>query len=108
MEIEQEEMMYLDGGVYLSKYKCGQICAYLAVTPGTFIALAGSAAIARKLVKFIKAGGIWGWILGIASGVIIKAAARIAYCIGYGALKRGCDINGSPYPWDAFISATVR
>ncbi|HGY9778521.1 TPA: argininosuccinate lyase, partial [Streptococcus pneumoniae] len=21
---------------------------------------------------------------------------------------RGCDISGNPYPWDGFISATVR
>ncbi|HEW1227612.1 TPA: argininosuccinate lyase, partial [Streptococcus pneumoniae] len=26
----------------------------------------------------------------------------------YGVLNRGCDINGNPYPWDGFISATVR
>ncbi|HEX0326228.1 TPA: argininosuccinate lyase, partial [Streptococcus pneumoniae] len=23
-------------------------------------------------------------------------------------LNRGCDISGNPYPWDGFISATVR
>lgn len=26
----------------------------------------------------------------------------------YSALNRGCDISGNPYPWDGFISATVR
>ncbi|HGK1955481.1 TPA: argininosuccinate lyase [Streptococcus pneumoniae] len=61
--IDEEEMMYLDGGAYLSKRACQGICA---------------------------------------------AAGKIAYCIGYGALNRGCDINGNPYPWDGFISATVR
>ncbi|TVX35217.1 argininosuccinate lyase, partial [Streptococcus pneumoniae] len=25
-----------------------------------------------------------------------------------GTLNRGCDISGNPYPWDGFISATVR
>lgn len=75
--IDEEEMMYLDGGAYLSKRACQGICAALAMSPGTFIALAG-------------------------------AAGRIAYCIGYGALNRGCDISGNPYPWDGFISATVR
>ncbi|HGQ5861942.1 TPA: argininosuccinate lyase, partial [Streptococcus pneumoniae] len=40
--------------------------------------------------------------------VLATAAGKIAYCIGYGVLNRGCDINGNPYPWDGFISATVR
>ncbi|VOJ59044.1 Membrane protein [Streptococcus pneumoniae] len=60
--IDEEVMMYLDGGAYLSKRACQGICA----------------------------------------------AGKIAYCIGYGVLNRGCDINGNPYPWDGFISATVR
>ncbi|HGR8374404.1 TPA: argininosuccinate lyase, partial [Streptococcus pneumoniae] len=53
-------------------------------------------------------GGLGGWLIGAAAGVLAGAAGRIAYCIGYGALNRGCDINGNPYPWDGFISATVR
>ncbi|HGR1406661.1 TPA: argininosuccinate lyase [Streptococcus pneumoniae] len=68
--IDEEEMMYLDGGAYLSKRACQGICA--------------------------------------AAGVLATAAGKIAYCIGYGALNRGCDINGNPYPRDGFISATVR
>ncbi|MDS5402726.1 argininosuccinate lyase, partial [Streptococcus pneumoniae] len=48
------------------------------------------------------------WLIGAAAGVLATAAGKIAYCIGYGALNRGCDISGNPYPWDGFISATVR
>ncbi|CVO39901.1 TPA: argininosuccinate lyase [Streptococcus pneumoniae] len=107
--IDEEEMMYLDGGgAYLSKSDCQGICAALAMSPGTFIALAGAAVLTKKLINYIKFGGLGGWLIGAAAGVLATAAGKIAYCIGYGALNRGCDISGNPYPWDGFISATVR
>ncbi|VOU13242.1 Membrane protein [Streptococcus pneumoniae] len=106
--IDEEEMMYLDGGAYLSKRACQGICAALAMSPGTFIALAGAAVLTKKLINYIKVGGLGGWLIGAAAAVLAGAAGRIAYCIGYGALNRGCDISGNPYPWDGFISATVR
>ncbi|CIR33225.1 Uncharacterised protein [Streptococcus pneumoniae] len=96
------------GGAYLSKRACQGICAALAMSPGTFIALAGAAVLTKKLINYIKVGGLGGWLIGAAAGVLAGAAGRIAYCIGYGALNRGCDISGNPYPWDGFISATVR
>lgn len=99
--LEQEEMMYFDGGAYLSKRACQGICAALAMSSGTFIALAGAAVLTKKLINYIKVGGLGGWLIGAAAG-------KIAYYIGYGVLNRGCDINGNPYPWDGFISATVR
>lgn len=108
VSLEQEEMMYLDGGMYLSRQQCQNICAALAMNPGTFIALAATAVVAKKLINFIKLGGLGGWLVGAAATVLTSAVSRIAYCIGYGAMNRGCDINGNPYPWDGFISATVR
>ncbi|WP_155970978.1 argininosuccinate lyase [Streptococcus ruminantium] len=106
--LEEEEMMYLDGGVYFSRKDCQLICAALAMSPGTFIALAATAVVAKKLTNFIKVGGLGGWLVGAATGVLAGAISRVAYCIGYGAINRGCDITGNPYPWDGFISATVR
>ncbi|CKL51596.1 hypothetical protein [Streptococcus pneumoniae] len=106
--IDEEVMMYLDGGAYLSKRACQGICAALAMSSGTFIALAGAAVLTKKLINYIKFGGLGGWLIGAAAGVLATAAEKIAYCIGYGVLNRGCDINGNPYPWDGFISATVR
>lgn len=106
--LEQEEMMYLDGGVYLSRADCRYICAALAMSPGTFMAMAGAAVVVSKLTKFIKAGGVAGFLVGAAAGVLAHAIGRIAWCIGYGALNRGCDIGGNPYPWDGFISTSVR
>lgn len=46
--LEQEEMIYLDGGAYLSKRACQGICAALAMSPGTFIALAGAAVLTKN------------------------------------------------------------
>ncbi|EHE11960.1 Membrane protein [Streptococcus pneumoniae] len=46
--IDEEEMMYLDGGAYLSKRACQGICAALAMSPGTFIALAGAAVLTKN------------------------------------------------------------
>ncbi|SND79412.1 argininosuccinate lyase [Streptococcus pneumoniae] len=106
--IDEEEMMYFDGGAYLSKRACQGICAALAMSSGTFIALAGAAVLTKKLINYIKVGGLGGWLIGAAAGVLATAAGEIAYYIGYGVLNRGCDINGNPYPWDGFISATVR
>lgn len=106
--LEQEEMMYLDGGAYLSKRACQGICVALAMSSGTFIALAGAAVLTKKLINYIKVGSFGGWLIGAAAGVLAGAAGRIAYCIGYGTLNRDCDISGNPYPWDGFISATVR
>ncbi|MDS5167318.1 argininosuccinate lyase [Streptococcus pneumoniae] len=106
--IDEEEMMYLDGGTYLSKRACQGICVALAMSPGTFIALAGAAVLTKKLINYIKVGSFGGWLIGAAAGVLATAAGKIAYCIGYGALNRGCDISGNPYPWSGFISVTVR
>ena len=60
--LEQDEMMYLDGGKYLSRADCRYICAALAMNPGTFMALASAAVIVNKLTKFFKAGGAAGFL----------------------------------------------
>ncbi|HEU9879852.1 TPA: hypothetical protein VW457_001918 [Streptococcus pneumoniae] len=63
-------MMYLDGGGYLSKSACQGICAALAMSPGTFIALTGAAVLTKKLINYIKVGGLGGWLIGAAAGVL--------------------------------------
>ncbi|HEU8649349.1 TPA: hypothetical protein VWP27_002018 [Streptococcus pneumoniae] len=68
--IDEEEMMYLDGGAYLSKSACQGICAALAMSPGTFIALTGAAVLTKKLINYIKVGGLGGWLIGAAAGVL--------------------------------------
>ncbi|CMV46891.1 Uncharacterised protein [Streptococcus pneumoniae] len=62
--------MYLDGGGYLSKSACQGICAALAMSPGTFIALTGAAVLTKKLINYIKVGGLGGWLIGAAAGVL--------------------------------------
>ncbi|MDS5532967.1 hypothetical protein RLC98_07175 [Streptococcus pneumoniae] len=63
-------MMYLDGGAYLSKSACQGICVALAMSPGTFIALTGAAVLIKKLINYIKVGGLGGWLIGAAAGVL--------------------------------------
>ncbi|HFH1782693.1 TPA: hypothetical protein ACJ80G_000433 [Streptococcus pneumoniae] len=63
-------MMYLDGGAYLSKSACQGICAALAMSPGTFIALTGAAVLIKKLINYIKVGGLGGWLIGAVAGVL--------------------------------------
>ncbi|HFN9566509.1 TPA: hypothetical protein ACHH08_002022 [Streptococcus pneumoniae] len=62
--------MYLDGGAYLSKSACQGICAALAMSSGTFIALTGAAVLTKKLINYIKVGGLGGWLIGAAAGVL--------------------------------------
>ncbi|VKI71483.1 Uncharacterised protein [Streptococcus pneumoniae] len=62
--------MYLDGGAYLSKSACQGICVALAMSPGTFIALTGAAVLIKKLINYIKVGGLGGWLIGAAAGVL--------------------------------------
>lgn len=108
VEMEQEEMMYLEGGVYLSKSDCRSIIAGLGMSPATFIAAAYGATVTAKVLKWMKAGGPLAWVVGIVGGVASSVIGRVAYCIGYGALNKGCDIKASPYPWEGFVSTTVR
>ncbi|HHD8996092.1 TPA: hypothetical protein ACOYKU_001865 [Streptococcus pneumoniae] len=58
------------GGAYLSKSACQGICAALAMSPGTFIALTGAAVLTKKLINYIKVGGLGGWLIGAAAGVL--------------------------------------
>ncbi|VKS16427.1 Uncharacterised protein [Streptococcus pneumoniae] len=58
------------GGAYLSKSACQGICAALAMSSGTFIALTGAAVLTKKLINYIKVGGLGGWLIGAAAGVL--------------------------------------
>lgn len=78
------------------------------MSPGTFLAAATGAAVTAKVLKWVKAGGIAGFVVGAVGAVLAGAIGRVAWCIGYGALNKGADIKASPYPWEAFISASVR
>lgn len=108
VELEQDEMMYLDGGQYFSKSECGQICAAIGFMPQTYIALAGAAVITSRVIKYIKNGGRLSFLLGASLSKVAEKVGQIAYCIGYGALNNGCDISLCPYPCELFISGTVR
>lgn len=102
VEIEEEEMMYLDGGAYLSKAKCKNLVASIGMNPYSFIAAALTVTIATKIVKkAAKFGGFWGWcasaVVGWAGNQILTFARGIARGIAY----NGVDIY---WNWDWFAS----
>lgn len=105
VELDQEEMTYLDGGAYLSGSKCRSICAAIAISPGALIAGAASAAVVSKVVKWAKVtGGPVGWIVGTAAGYATGFVSKVAYGIGKGALSgKGLSIAWS---WDPFNFGT--
>ena len=52
MELEQEEIVYLDGGEYLSKSQCANMLASVGMNPYSYIAGAVGVLAAAKLVAF--------------------------------------------------------
>ncbi|CTF34643.1 TPA: hypothetical protein ACL2GY_001460 [Streptococcus pneumoniae] len=40
------------------------------MSPGTFIALTGAAVLIKKLINYIKVGGLGGWLIGAVAGVL--------------------------------------
>ncbi|WP_445487613.1 hypothetical protein [Niallia sp. 03133] len=105
VELEQEEMQYLDGGAYLSANDCIQIAASIAMSPGALIAGAAGAVVISKIVQWAKfTGGPLGWIVGTAAGYATGFISKIAYGIGKGAISgRGLSIDWS---WDPFNFGT--
>ena len=105
VEIEQEEMAYLDGGAYLSASQCTGIAASIALSPGALIAGAATASVIAKIIKYGKGvGGPLGFIIGTAAGYATGFISKIAYGIGKGALSgRGLSIRWS---WDPFNFGT--
>ena len=102
VEIEEEEMMYLDGGAYLSSSQCKNLVASLGMNPYTFISMAIGVSIATKLIKkAAKFGSFWGWCAGAvvswAGGQVLTFARGIARGIAY----KGVNIY---WNWDWFAS----
>ena len=104
--VSEEEMTYVDGGAYFSASECRNICLALCVTGSGLMAAAATAAIVSKVVRWAKgAGGFIGWLVGGLVSVAAGAIGKIAYGIGYSAVSgRGVTIDGSPAPWDCFVS----
>lgn len=54
VEIEEEEMMYLDGGGFVSKVDAANAIAITAMTPTAFLAAATSAVLVTKLLSLLQ------------------------------------------------------
>lgn len=97
VEIE-EEMMYLDGGAYLSNSQCKNLVAAIGMNPYSFITAALTVTIATKIVKVAgKYGGFWGWCASAVVGWLGNQVLTFAR----GIANKGVDIY---WNWDWFAS----
>lgn len=102
VEIEENEMMYLDGGAYLSNSQCKKIVAAIGMNPYSFITAALSVTIATKIVKQAgKYGGFWGWCAGAVVGWLGSQVLTFARGIARGIAHKGVDMY---WDWDWFAS----
>ena len=101
-ELQQEEMMYLDGGQFMSKTSCKNLLAALGLNPGNYIAVALTVTIATKIVKYAKTcGGIWGWVAGIVVGWAGGQMIKFGQGVIRGAYYKGVNIT---WKWDWLAS----
>jgi hypothetical protein len=104
--MDAEEMTYVEGGAYLSAKECDNVVLALGMASGAaLMAAAGTAAVVVKVVGWASSvGGPLGWIVKGVLGLAGAAVGKIAYAIGYGAVKNtGITINASAAPWEAFV-----
>ena len=100
VEIEEEEMMYLDGGEYISRSSCRGIMCAIGISPSTYIASVLGYTLAVKLIK--KATSYCGWMGKIASVVLGYATSQIIAfdsAIARGAIHKGVSVG---WNWNIF------
>ncbi|MFM1534831.1 hypothetical protein ABGF49_05610 [Helcococcus ovis] len=100
VEIEQEEMEYLDGGVYVSQKTARDVLAAVAISPGSYILAATSYTAAIAAVKWVskRFGGVFGWIAGTVLGILGSQVIEFGRALAYTALYGGRDISWSWNP----------
>lgn len=101
VDVDRDEMEYLDGGQFYSKNDCRLALAALAINPSTYLNIAMSYTLAKLLINKVSAmfGGVAGWAVGV---VLTYAGSQIitfgaALCRG--AINRGVDIS---WNWNIF------
>lgn len=99
VELQEDEMMYLDGGLYISQGTAQGVLGALMMNPATIISgvIAYSAGV--KIINyFSNFGGLYGWIakaiLTFAAGQVIKFVTGLAYT----ALEGGREFSWSWHP----------
>ena len=99
MELEQEEIVYLDGGEYLSKSQCANMLASVGMNPYSYIAGAVGVLAAAKLVAFAaNFGGPVAWIAKFVVGIAGAQAYAFGWAVANGAIKNGVDITWNWMP----------
>lgn len=102
IELEEEEMLYLEGGKYFSNSQCKNLVLALGMNPYTFASIATYATIALKVARYAKAiGGVWGFVLGAAVSYSTNQVITFSRGVARGIMYRGVDIY---WNWDWFAS----
>lgn len=110
--MDQDEMMYVEGGAYISKTNCINGLAAAGITSPS-IAIAGCvAAIAAK--KFVKAalkfGGVAGWVASAICGWAASQIIAFVAGVARGAIHKGVYVtwNSNIFKGPIGVNCTVR
>lgn len=105
--IEQEEMMYLDGGMTFTRQQSRTALKALGfATPQLAISAALTAVVVARVKRWAGVkGGVVGMIIGWAAGMVTKSIGQILWGLGQGALGNGVRFRWNLTPW-SLISAT--
>ena len=95
--MDDEEMMYLEGGAFYSKTQCLNVLGAVGVNPGTYITVAMSYTLAKIVIK--KAAACFGGLAGWAVGTILAYAGSQIITFGK-ALARGAVNKGVNISWN--------
>ena len=112
VDIDRDEMEYVDGGAYYSKRDCQIVFGALAINPATYIGGAMSYTLATLFIKKVSAmfGGLAGWGVGLILSYAGSQIITFGTVLARGALNRGVDVS---WNWNFFkdsigISYSVR
>ncbi len=109
--MEEDEMMYLEGGYFVSKTDCINGIAAAGMNPSTFINAALTVALVSKAVRWVatKFGGIWGVVAGMLASWAGSQVVALGLGLGRGALNKGVDIvfNLNPFKDPIGVNCTV-
>ena len=109
IELNENEMSYVDGGKYFSAKQCKGVCAAIGMSPAALVAAAGTATVVSKVIKYGKVvGGPVGWAIGGVAAAGASAVSKVAWGFGKGAVSnKGVNISFSTYIWDLGLKVEV-
>lgn len=98
-EVGREEIMYLEGGVWVTQQTASRILASVALNPAAVISGAAGVVGATKLVRAVsRFSGPLGWVAGAVLSYAGAQVVTFALALSYTALYGSRDISFSWNP----------